>query len=236
MHSENVKDKDLPWRGDPLPRGRHKLPPGSVRASQRERLLRAMVECVAHYGFEPTTVPMVVASARTSSNAFYDFFADKTDCFLAACDEIAGELLGQLVAFASEPDWTKAMREGAGQYLRWWQERPAFARAYLLSLQSAGERSLEQRERTYAMYRAMFADLARRARAEQPDLPPLSPLVPRVLVLAITDLVAEEVRAGHIEQLHQLQDDISQLAIRLLADDVTVARAFDDRPGAQAGV
>jgi hypothetical protein len=86
------------------------------------------------------------------------------------------------------------------------------------------------------MYRAMFADLARRARAEQPDLPPLSPLVPRVLVLAITDLVAEEVRAGHIEQLHELQDDIAQLAIRLLADDVTVARAFDDRPGAQAGV
>ena len=65
---------------------------------------------------------------------------------------------------------------------------------------AAGERTLEQRDRTYAMYQAMFADLARRARAEQPDLPPLSPLVPRVLVLAITELVAEEVRAGRTEQ------------------------------------
>jgi hypothetical protein len=84
------------------------------------------------------------------------------------------------------------------------------------------------------MYRAMFADLARRARAEQPDLPPLSPLVPRVLVLAITDVVAEEVRAGRIEQLHELQDDIAQLAVRLLADDVTVARGFPDQAVGEA--
>jgi AcrR family transcriptional regulator len=233
MHS-NVKE--LPWRGEPLPRGRHKLPQDSVRASQRERLLRAIVECVAHYGFEATTVPMVVASARTSGNAFYDFFTDKTDCFLAACDEIAGELLAELVAFTAEPDWIQAMRKGAASYLQWWQQRPAFARAYLLSLQSAGERSLEQRERTYDLYRAMFVDLARRARAEQPGLPPLSPLVPRVLVLAITDLVAEEVRAGRAERLHGLGDDIAQLAIRLLADDATSARAFaqDGVPDAAA--
>jgi AcrR family transcriptional regulator len=221
----NVKD-ELPWRGEPLPRGRHNLPAGSVRSSQRERLLRAIVECVAHYGFENTTVPMVVASARVSSNAFYEFFTDKADCFLAACDEIAGELLQELVAFAAEPDWIAAMRNGAGAYLRWWQERPAFARAYLLSLQSAGERSVEQRERVYALFRTMFADLARRARAEQPDLPALSPLVPRVLVLAITDLVAEEVRLGRAASLCELQDEVARLAIRLLADDATERRAF----------
>jgi AcrR family transcriptional regulator len=220
------KVKELPWRGDPLPRGRHKLTHGTVRASQRERLLRAIVECVAHYGFEATTVPMVVATARVSGNAFYDFFSDKTGCFLAACDEVADELLAMLTALTSEPDWIEAMRKGAVLYLRWWQERPAFARAYLLSLPSTGERYLEQRERTYAMYRAMFADLARRARTEQPDLPALSPLVPRVLVHAITDLVAEEVRAGRTEKLENLQDDLARLAITLLADDATAARAF----------
>jgi AcrR family transcriptional regulator len=223
------KVKEVPWRGDPLPRGRHKLTNGTVRASQRERLLRAVVECVAQHGFEATTVPMVVATARVSSNAFYDFFGDKTDCFLAGCDDVAGDLLAQLTALTSEPDWVEAMRKGAGLYLSWWQERPAFARAYLLSLPSAGERSLEQRERTYAMYRAMFADLARRARAEQPDLPALSPLVPRVLVHAITDLVAEEVRAGREEHLEDLQHELARLAISLLADDATATRAFAER-------
>jgi AcrR family transcriptional regulator len=226
----NVKGSaDLPWRGKPLPRGRHKLGSDAVRASQRERLLRAMLECVARYGFETTTVPTVVAAARVSSNAFYEFFADKTDCFLAACDDVAGELLAALVALTEEADWITAMRTGAGIYLRWWQQRPAFARAYLLSLQTAGERALEQRERTYAMFRAMFADLARRARAEQPGLPALSAIVPRALVFAITDLVAEEVKAGRTDRLPELEDEIAQLAVRLLADDATAARAFADR-------
>jgi AcrR family transcriptional regulator len=197
-----------------------------VRASQRERLERSMVECVAEYGFEGTTVPMVVSAARVSSNAFYEFFTDKTDCFLAACDAVAGELLSELVALTSEPDWIQAMRKGARIYLRWWAERPAFARAYLLSLQSAGERADEQRERTYAMFRAMFTDLGRRARAEQPELPPLSPLVPRVLVLAITELVAEEVRAGRTARLEELAGEIARLAVKLLADDATAAAAI----------
>jgi AcrR family transcriptional regulator len=216
------------WRGDPLPRGRHKLARGTVRSSQRERLLRAMVQCVAQHGFDSTSVPMVVATARVSSNAFYDFFTDKTDCFLTACDGVARELLEELSSLSAEPDWIEAMRKGAGIYLRWWQQRPAFARAYLLSLQSAGERALEQRERTYAMFRAMFADLGRRARAEQPGLPPLPPLIPRILVLTITELVAEEVRAGRTEKLRELEPDLARFAIRLLADDTTAASACGD--------
>jgi AcrR family transcriptional regulator len=223
VHSK-VKDEQR-WRGRPLPRGRHKLTADTVRTSQRERLERAIIELVAEHGFERTTVPMVVKTARVSGNAFYDFFADKTDCFLSACDVVAHDLLAELVVVVSDPDWVQAMRRGAGIYLRWWQERPAFARAYLLSLQTAGESALEQRERTYELFRAMFADLGRRARAEQPDLPPLSPLVPRVLVVAITELVAEEVRGDRLARLSELEPELSRLAIRLLADDSTAAVA-----------
>jgi AcrR family transcriptional regulator len=220
----NSKVKEPPWRGDPLPRGRHKLAADTVRSSQRERLLRAVVECVAQYGWEATTVPKVVATARVSSNAFYDFFSDKSDCFLAACDDVAAELLSELVALTGEPDWIEAIRKGMGRYLSWWQDRPAFARAYLLSLPATGERAFEQRERVYAMFRAMFADLGRRARVEQPDLPPLSPLIPRALVLSITELVAEEVRAGRADRLTDLADELALLSIRLLADDATAKR------------
>jgi AcrR family transcriptional regulator len=220
------KVKELPWRGEPLPRGRHKLPADAVRSSQRERLLRAMLECVAERGFEGATVPMVVATARVSGNAFYEFFADKTDCFLAACDGVAQELLSELVALTAEPDWIQAMRKGTRIYLRWWAQRPAFARAYLLSLQRAGERADEQRERTYDLFRTMFTDLGRRARAEQPGLAPLSPLVARVLVAAITQVVAEEIRAGRADQLEELADEIARLGIRLLADDATATIAM----------
>jgi AcrR family transcriptional regulator len=218
------KVKGPTWRGDPLPRGRHKLAADAVRSSQRDRLLRAIVECVAERGWEATTVPKVVATARVSSNAFYEFFGDKAECFLVACDDVAAELLGELAALTAEPDWTEAMRKGMERYLGWWQARPSFARAYLLSLPATGERAFEQRERVYAMFTAMFTDLGRRARAQQPELPPLSPLVPRVLVLAITQLVAEEVQAGRADRLMALADDLTVLSIRLLADDATAER------------
>jgi AcrR family transcriptional regulator len=218
--SSNVK-----WQGEPLPRGRHKLDASTVRASQRERIVRAMLECVGRDGYEATTVPQVVATARVSRNAFYEFFEDKADCFIAVCDETAQELLGELVELVSEPDWITAMWEGTHRYLRWWQERPTLSRAYLLSLPMVSERAVAQRERHYAAFRAMFADLGRRARAEQPELPPLGELVPRVLVLVITELVAEEVRAGRTKRLTDLAPEIARLAIRLLADDATAERA-----------
>ena len=134
------------WRGEPLPRGRHKLPASTVRDSQRARIVRAMLECVGRDGYEATTVPQVVATARVSRNAFYDFFDDKADCFIAVCDETSQELLAELLELASEPSWIEAMREGAYRYLLWWQERPTISSAYLLSLPTVGEPALRQRE------------------------------------------------------------------------------------------
>jgi AcrR family transcriptional regulator len=187
-----------------------------------------MLECVGRDGYERTTVPRVVATARVSRNAFYDFFQDKADCMIAVCDQTSQELLAQLFELVSEPNWIQAMREGAYRYLLWWQERPTISSAYLLSLPTVGERAMRQRERHYAAFRAMFADLGRRARAEQPELGPLSDVVPRVLVLAITELVAEEVRAGRTAKLTELSEDVALLAIKLLADDATAGRARDD--------
>jgi AcrR family transcriptional regulator len=184
-----------------------------------------MMECVGRYGYDATTVPQVVATARVSRNAYYDFFSDKADCFIAVCDEAAQELLVELLALAAEEDWIEAMRIGAHAYLRWWQQRPTLARAYFLSLPTVGERAIRQRERQYEAFRTMFSELGRRARAEQPELGPLDELVPRVLVLSITELVAEEVRARRTSRLTDLSDQLALLAIRLLADDTTAERA-----------
>ena len=187
-----------------------------MRTSQRRRLIRAMLETVAERGYEATTVPEVVARARVSRNAFYEFFADKTSCFIAACDEEASELLGVVVAAAGIPVWTDALRQGTRAYLRWWAARPAFSRAYFIGLPVAGEPAVAQRERGYARFRDVFAELGRRARVEQPELPPLAAVVPRILVLAITELVAEEVRAGRIDSLAELEDDVVDAAATLL--------------------
>ena len=217
------------WEGDPLPRGRHKLSAQAVRSSQRDRLLRAMLGLVGEQGYADTTVPMVVSAARVSRSSFYALFDDKTDCFIAACDRESSELLESLVAMGSEEDWVQALRRGMDRYVRWWQQRPAFSRAYFLELPAAGTRAVRQRDRQYARYGDMFAALGARAREEQPELPPLSPLATRMIVAGVTEIVADEVRGGRLAGLDAFADDLLYLVLRLLADDATAQGAVSKR-------
>lgn len=209
------------WRGDPLPRGRHKLTAETVRTSQRDRLIRAMLESVSERGFAETTVGHVVSTARASRNSFYEQFTDKTDCFIAVCDRTAEALLGDMQQFASGDNWLAALRGGLSAYLRFWAERPNFSVAYLVELPTAGRHAIEQRERHYRAFEALFGAIAARARLEQPELPPLSARTPQMIVLATTELLAGEVRAGRIDRLPELYGELLPFMVRLLADDAT---------------
>jgi AcrR family transcriptional regulator len=220
--SLDVKPVEEPL--EPLPRGRHNLSAEVVRASQRERLLRAMLESVAEHGYEATTVPRVVAEARVSRNAFYELFSDKTDCFLALCDQLAGEILDE-VGVTTETEWVAAVRGGMAHYLRWWERHPAFSRTYFVELPAAGQRAMAQRDRQYERFHSLFEQIAAWARRQQPDLPPLRPLAARTVVVAVTELIAEEVRAQRVDRLTELEDELVFLIVMLLADEATARGA-----------
>jgi AcrR family transcriptional regulator len=202
---------------EPLPRGRHNLSRDDVLDSQRTRLIRAMLDCVAERGYPATTVGDVVAAARCSRNAFYELFEDKEACYIAASDETGAQMLAALVSAAQqEESWLDALRSGTRSYLRWWVDNPQYAAAYLIDLPTAGRRALDQRDRVYAGFATMFDGLAARARAEQPLLPPLPPLAPRLLVMSITELIAQEVRQGRVASLMELEDQLVRFIVKAL--------------------
>ncbi len=202
----------------PLPRGRHKLSTEAVRASQRARLLRAMLESVADRGYDATTVPEVVAAARVSRSAYYALFEDKLACFLALCEELVDQLIEVTFKPAGAADWETALREGTRRYLEWWGRRPRLSRAFLIELPTAGPAGLELRERAFERFRKQFDGLARLARRQEPGLSPLRPTAIRLLVGAVTQLVAEEVAAGRTASLLDLEDDVIWLVTRLIAE------------------
>ncbi len=72
-----------------LPYGPHRLPRGEVILHQRARIYGAMVEAVAHSGYERTSVKQVIGLAGVSRRSFYELFANKEECFLATFDLIA---------------------------------------------------------------------------------------------------------------------------------------------------
>jgi len=122
-----------------------------------------------------------------SRNAFYEFFADKADCFIAVCDQTGDEMLGELLELAGSRLGAGDARGGA-PYLRWWQDRPTIASAYLIRWPTVGDRHCVSASVSSKAFRGDVADLARRARAEQPGLPRRQP-GSRVLCGGLNELV-----------------------------------------------
>jgi AcrR family transcriptional regulator len=190
-----------------------------VKSSQRERLLRAMLECVSTCGYAATTVPQVVAAARVAKNAFYEFFDDKLNCFLELCDEEAADLFRVASTGPAAPNWRLRAAQRTEAYLRWWQERPAFSRAYLVELPFAGPPAIEQRERQSEPYRRMYRAVARRARAEEPHLPPMPARAPDILVAGIVDVVARDVRSGRTDSLVARAPELTSATLAILSGE-----------------
>ncbi len=157
--------------------------------------------------------------ARVARNTFFEFFPDKESCFLPACAEAAADVIATMETFGIEADWVVGVRRGMRSWLQWWQDRPGFARAYLVELPLVGEGAVRQRESAYQRFEQLFTRLGARIRRERPDLPPLPDFVPRVLVYALLELVAAEVRAGRTERLTAIEDTAMFVAVKLLADD-----------------
>jgi AcrR family transcriptional regulator len=210
------------WSAEVLPRGRHKIPKEEVRASQRQRLLRAMGELAAEKGFAQTTVPEVVAKARVSSNTFYALFEDKTACFIALCAELGDELFAALVNPRERGDVDDAMaalEEGIDTYLAWWQDRPALAIAYFVELPTAGRRAAEERDRQYERFARLHRAIAEGARRVSPDAPPLRDADVLASAILATELVAQHVRKGRVEHLDEVRADLRYLLVRLLVGE-----------------
>src|SRR3954466_9197174 len=130
MQSSAPGTSDIPRR---LPRGSHGLDRDVVEASQRTRLLEAVGRAVAERGYSGATIDDVVRRAGVSKKTFYDHFADKQDCFLAAYETASEELLRRVAeAQESDLDWRECTRAGIAAYLRWLAGDPALARVYLV--------------------------------------------------------------------------------------------------------
>lgn len=110
-------------------------------------------------------------------------------------------------------------------YLRWWRERPAFSRAYLLELPAAGPPAVDQRIRAARPFAEVFEALGARARREEPGLAAPPRIAPELLILGITELVAREVGAGRIDRLDEIAADLEAVIIGLLGSGGEPARA-----------
>lgn len=204
-----------------LPRGRSRLPTPAVQASQRDRLLRAVIAEAAEAGYPAVTVAGIVRRAKVSRAAFYVHFADKEDCFLAATHEggqlLADRVLGGTRALAPDAPAEELLRAACRAFLGFLTDEPAFARVFHIDMPAAGPRAVERLDAAGTRFAQMTARWHRKARARHPEWPAVPPEAYLALTGATAELVRFRVRAAQTHALPDLEDTLVALHLAVLA-------------------
>ncbi len=129
-----------------LPRGRHGLTRDEVQTAQRERLMIAVTELMAHGGYRGIGVREIATHARISQGAFYECFADKDECVFAAYDRFIALLLERVAgALGDDVTWDETIKRVIRAYLATLDEDLVVARAFQVEMDALGRPARDRR-------------------------------------------------------------------------------------------
>jgi len=193
-----------------LPAGRHGLPREFITQNQRERIITAMVDTVAERGYNATTVAHITKAASVSRRTFYEHFADKEACFLAAYDMVADHIRASMRAAAeSFSEWPQQVRAALATMLRFLSAEPELARICMVEPVAAGG-EIAARHRASMQG---FVEILKAGRPEHSGERPLPEATEATLVGGIVSLIVREINAGRTEKLEQLLPDLVELTL-----------------------
>ncbi|HEX8067246.1 MAG TPA: TetR/AcrR family transcriptional regulator [Thermoleophilaceae bacterium] len=204
-----------------LPRGRHNLPSEVVIRSQRERMIDAVIEVVAAKGYAAATVTDVVKAAGISRKTFYEQFADKDECFIAAYDEIIRYLFQWTSeAYAKPGPWASRVAAGLRVILDALASRPTLARFCVLEILAAGPRALARRDEVMRTFGDFFAPGVEEA--------PKGVRIPAAaadgVIGGIYSIVYDEILHERTRELPRLAPDLVYVALAPYVGPVAAAR------------
>lgn len=199
-----------PGRAARLPAGRHGLSREFVAQNQRERIITALVDNVAERGYDATTVAHITEAASVSRRTFYEHFADREACFLAAYEMIAEHLLDSMTAAAgSFADWPQKVKAALATLLSFLAAEPELARVCMVEPNVAGgEAATRHRESL-----RRFAEILRTGRPELAGGRHLPEAIEETLVGGTVSLIVREINAGRTEQLAGLLPELVELTL-----------------------
>lgn len=193
-----------------LPAGRHGLPREFIAQNQRERITTALVDTVAERGYNATTVAHITKAASVSRRTFYEHFADKEACFLAAYEMVADHIRDSMqVAAEAFEEWPQKVRAALATMLRFLAGEPELARVCMIEPVAAGG-EIAARHRASMQG---FVEILKAGRPEHSGERPLPEATEATLVGGIVSLIVREINAGRTEQLEQLLPDLVELTL-----------------------
>jgi AcrR family transcriptional regulator len=164
-----------------------------------------MLATVNRDGYAAASISAVIAHAGVSRPTFYDYFADKDDCFLAVHRDISERLCGHIRTALEQAPPERAPQTAVRRLLERAEEEPARAQFIANEAMAAGPRALDARERTIDEIERLVEDARAGAspHASSPDLPT------GAMVGAAHWLLSRHLRHGE-HDLTQLADELTR--------------------------
>jgi AcrR family transcriptional regulator len=210
-----------------LPRGRHGLSRDEVEASQRTRLLRATVELGAERGFTSLTLTDIVGRAGVARTTFYDYFADKQECFLQAFDYAADRVLEHVLTIGPPPVSKSAspVRGYIERLLALAHEEPGLVKLFSGDGEALGPAAAERQRASRYRLAEGLVELREFLRHDDPTLAPITHLRALAIVGSITEVLRHTVHASGMTSVPELQPELTTVVQALLdAPPATTAR------------
>jgi len=167
------------------------------------RLLDAMIELATQVGYQQVSIAQVSSRAGVSSATFYEQFADKEACLVAAYWDAARRMVAPL-QLMDGGDWSAAARTALEQLFAELQASPDAGRLLLVESQAAGPRMRAEREEALERFERRIEEGLDSARSggETLDVPAT------VLVGAVRSIAVWRLRSHAEAELPLLVDDL----------------------------
>jgi AcrR family transcriptional regulator len=176
--------------------------PAPVPATEiRRRVEAAMAALAAEKGYAAVTIDDLARAARISKRTFYDHYAGKEECLLAAYDRAARQVLGAARRAADDRSGapTSARVEAVlSTYLQALAAQPEMTRVFHIEIQAAGAEALRHHLEVDLQYVALLQRIVREAGGTLPRASAIAALG------AVHELVLHAVADGRAAQLPAL--------------------------------
>lgn len=174
------------------------------RATQRERLIDAIVELAGHHGYQSLSIAQISSRAGVSSATFYEQFADREECLLAAYKDVTERTLARMASSLQEGEWASAARPAFTELLRTLTDDPDAGRVMFVESLAGGPR-LRAELRTVLDGMEQSAEMLLESAPEGGatlDIPG------RALIGAVRYVVSRHLRTHAEDKLPALTDEI----------------------------
>jgi AcrR family transcriptional regulator len=171
--------------------------------TQRARLLNGMVAAANRGGHAGANVTAVIAEAGVSRSTFYDYFADRDDCFVKALAQTQGKLLDQVRWHLSAQAYHDPMCAAVAAIVEFARTESAMSRFLMSEALAGGAGALDTRD-------AGIEEIEQAIEATYRELPAtarVADVCPRIVIGGVCRLLGSRLRRGE-PRISAVLDDL----------------------------